>query len=182
MAMLLTIFSHRLSTITAADQILVLHAGMVAESGTHQELLALKGRYYNMWRKQIRAEQAAEQASRAVAKANALREAAMDRPGSSGNGGPSGDSSESEADSRSTNTLSIPVPAPTASGAAANPRGAGSVTESNVDTLVDDSSEYARSGNTTRQIISREQQASTTLETSSDDGRVNAQLEGNTLP
>ena len=94
--------SHRLSTITAADQILVLHAGRVVEAGNHQELLALNGRYYNMWRKQIRAEQAAEQASRAVAKANALRKAALARPGSSGNeGSPSEDVSESETDTHS---------------------------------------------------------------------------------
>jgi ABC-type multidrug transport system ATPase subunit len=54
--------SHRLSTITTADQILVLHQGAVAESGTHEELLALKSRYATMWRKQIRAEEAARSA------------------------------------------------------------------------------------------------------------------------
>jgi hypothetical protein len=54
-----------------------------------------------MWRKQIRAERAAETASKMVAKANALQKAAMERPGSSGNeGGPSEDVSENEADSR----------------------------------------------------------------------------------
>lgn len=88
-----------MSTITGADQILVLHAGKVAESGTHNELLALKGRYANMWKKQIRAERAAEAASQMVAKANALREAAMERPGSSGNEeGASEDVSENEGD------------------------------------------------------------------------------------
>ena len=61
----------------------------------------MKGRYANMWRKQIRAERAAEAASQMVAKANALRKAAVERPGSSGNeGGPSEDVSENEADSR----------------------------------------------------------------------------------
>jgi ABC-type glutathione transport system ATPase component len=93
-----------LSTITSADQILVLHAGRVAESGTHQELLSQKGRYYNMWRKQIKAERAMEQASQMVAKAQALKEASMDRPGSSGNegsqGSPSEDVSENEADTK----------------------------------------------------------------------------------
>ncbi|TVY58066.1 ABC transporter aclQ [Lachnellula cervina] len=136
------VIAHRLSTITTADQILVLHAGKVAESGTHQELLAMKGRYHNMWRKQIRAEQAAEQASRAVAKANALREAAMDRPGSSGNeGGPSEDVSESEADPRSNgNGLGGPSLASRALvRAAENMRDSTpSVTGSNVDTLVDE--------------------------------------------
>ncbi|KAF8854696.1 hypothetical protein BDZ45DRAFT_706449 [Acephala macrosclerotiorum] len=103
------VIAHRLSTITNADQILVLHAGKVAESGTHQDLLLMKGRYYNMWRKQIRAERAAEQAFQAVAKAKALQEAAMDRPGSSGNeGSPSEDVSENEADNRSSTTLVTP--------------------------------------------------------------------------
>lgn len=54
------VIAHRLSTITTADQILVLHAGKVAESGKHDELLAMKGRYASMWRKQIRAQQAKE--------------------------------------------------------------------------------------------------------------------------
>ena len=54
-----------------------------------------------MWRKQIRAERAAEAASQMVAKAEALQKAAMERPGSSGNeGGPSEDVSENETDSR----------------------------------------------------------------------------------
>ena len=56
------VIAHRLSTITTADQILVLHAGQVAERGTHEELLSLKGRYATMWRKQIRAQRAAEEA------------------------------------------------------------------------------------------------------------------------
>merc|ERR1712093_14538 len=77
------VIAHRLSTITSADQILVLHAGRVAEAGTHHDLLLQKGRYYNMWRKQIKAERAAEQASQMVAKAKALKEAIMALPGSS---------------------------------------------------------------------------------------------------
>lgn len=61
----------------------------------------MKGRYANMWKKQIRAERAAEAASQMVAKAEALQKAAMERPGSSGNeGGPSEDVSENEAESR----------------------------------------------------------------------------------
>lgn len=97
------VIAHRLSTITSADQILVLHAGRVAEAGTHQELIERKGRYYNMWRKQIKAERAMEQASQMVAKAQALKEASIDRPGSSGNeGSPSEDVSENEADGSKT--------------------------------------------------------------------------------
>jgi hypothetical protein len=59
-----------------------------------------------MWRKQIRAERAAEAASQMVAKANALQKAVMDRPGSSGiEGGASEDVSENEAESRGSTTL-----------------------------------------------------------------------------
>ena len=66
----------------------------------------MKGRYANMWKKQIRAERAFEAANKMVEKANALQKAAMERPGSSGNEeGASGDVSENEADNRSSTTL-----------------------------------------------------------------------------
>jgi ATP-binding cassette, subfamily B, heavy metal transporter len=53
------VIAHRLSTIVDAYRIVVLHQGRVAESGTHDELLALGGRYAEMWRLQRSAAPAA---------------------------------------------------------------------------------------------------------------------------
>ena len=50
------VIAHRLSTIRSADQILVLEAGAVVERGTHTELLALNGRYRQLYDKQYRFE------------------------------------------------------------------------------------------------------------------------------
>lgn len=72
------IIAHRLSTITHADQILVLHKGRVAERGTHEELLEKNGHYAAMWKKQIRAQRAAEQAKVLKDKADRLRRESKD--------------------------------------------------------------------------------------------------------
>jgi ATP-binding cassette subfamily B protein len=47
------VIAHRLSTIRSADQILVIDSGRVTESGTHAELLALGGRYADLYRTQF---------------------------------------------------------------------------------------------------------------------------------
>lgn len=47
------LIAHRLSTIMHADRIVVLEKGMIAETGTHAELVNAKGLYYAMWRQQI---------------------------------------------------------------------------------------------------------------------------------
>lgn len=45
--------AHRLSTIMHADRIIVLEKGKIAETGSHAELVDMKGLYYAMWRQQI---------------------------------------------------------------------------------------------------------------------------------
>jgi len=47
------IISHRISTIKEADQIIILNDGRIIEQGTHEELLVLKGDYYELYQKQL---------------------------------------------------------------------------------------------------------------------------------
>lgn len=51
------VIAHRLSTITSADQILVVEGGEILERGRHEELIAMNGRYKQLYDKQYRFEQ-----------------------------------------------------------------------------------------------------------------------------
>ncbi len=46
------VIAHRLSTIRRADQILVMEQGKIVERGTHEQLYAMRGRYYDLYTKQ----------------------------------------------------------------------------------------------------------------------------------
>lgn len=48
------VIAHRLSTIREADQILVIHGGQIIERGTHEELLANRGFYYELYTSQFK--------------------------------------------------------------------------------------------------------------------------------
>ena len=44
--------THRLTTVKRADQIVMMHQGAVVEQGSHEELMAARGRYYALYRQQ----------------------------------------------------------------------------------------------------------------------------------
>jgi len=58
------VIAHRLSTIVGADEIIVLDQGVIAERGTHHDLLAARGLYASMWSRQREAEEAREKLKR----------------------------------------------------------------------------------------------------------------------
>ena len=45
--------AHRLSTVKNASQIVVVDEGKIVETGTHEELIARKGAYYNLVKNQL---------------------------------------------------------------------------------------------------------------------------------
>lgn len=47
------VIAHRLSTVLTADRILVMHKGQLAESGNHEELLAMRGLYWRLFQIQF---------------------------------------------------------------------------------------------------------------------------------
>ena len=47
------IIAHRISSVREADQILMMEKGRVIEQGTHEELVAKKGRYFEVYQKQL---------------------------------------------------------------------------------------------------------------------------------
>lgn len=47
------VVAHRLSTVKHADQIVVLNKGVISEKGTHQQLVSLKGEYYQLVKNQL---------------------------------------------------------------------------------------------------------------------------------
>ncbi len=49
------IIAHRLSTIKEVSRVVVMHHGRIVEIGTHEELLARRGFYYNLYTMQFAA-------------------------------------------------------------------------------------------------------------------------------
>lgn len=47
------VVAHRLNTVKKADQIVVLEKGQIIETGTHNELVAKKGAYFNLVKDQL---------------------------------------------------------------------------------------------------------------------------------
>ena len=53
--------AHRLSTVRECDRIIVLEKGEIAEQGTHLQLLAEQGKYFQLWQLQQALKQEDEQ-------------------------------------------------------------------------------------------------------------------------
>jgi ATP-binding cassette subfamily B protein len=47
------VVAHRLSTVRHADNIVVMHKGQVCEQGAHQQLIDLRGKYYELVKNQL---------------------------------------------------------------------------------------------------------------------------------
>ena len=58
------VIAHRLSTIKEADLVIVMENGQIVERGTHQDLLARRGRYFQLYTMLYAREGVAEEAAR----------------------------------------------------------------------------------------------------------------------
>jgi ABC-type multidrug transport system fused ATPase/permease subunit len=47
------VIAHRLGTVVTADRIVVMDDGQIVEMGTHEELWARRGRYFDLFRAQV---------------------------------------------------------------------------------------------------------------------------------
>ena len=72
------VIAHRLSTVREADQILVVEAGQVVETGTHEELLEAGGLYADLYLTQFKSQEYLEQY------AERMRESAVPVPAEAG--------------------------------------------------------------------------------------------------
>ena len=50
------VIAHRLSTIRSADKIVVIDGGEIVEQGSHEQLLGLRGQYFDLYQKQYQTE------------------------------------------------------------------------------------------------------------------------------
>ena len=78
--------AHRLSTVQRCDKIIVLSNGVVAEQGTHEELMAARRIYYDMWEIQKAADAEAEKVLESLSSFSSYDDPAP----STGNGSQSG--------------------------------------------------------------------------------------------
>jgi ATP-binding cassette subfamily B multidrug efflux pump len=69
------VIAHRLSTIRNADQVLVIKEGQIVERGTHTELLAKRGEYYDLYMSQFRREEETTPANGSTAAVEEVAEA-----------------------------------------------------------------------------------------------------------
>jgi len=67
--------SHRLSTIMKADRIIVVMNGEIVEEGSHEELIHKKGKYQNLWSKQLFVKPADERGERCRSRSPQKRDA-----------------------------------------------------------------------------------------------------------
>lgn len=75
------VIAHRLSTIRNANQVLMVRDGEIVERGTHEELLAQRGQYYDLYMSQFRREEEIEAAPSANASVNGTARAALSTSG-----------------------------------------------------------------------------------------------------